>query len=349
MAVAGLVLAAARPAMGQYVTGFEAGEGYAGQAASAGNPPGPTQLVPQNGWANQFGNGFDVHTYAGSQIPWSPQSKGVPEMYNAPVNLTGGRQFVALGNSDGGTGAGGRDWRAMAHEGLMEFSVDYCNGYEREFGNYQGGLVSRGNWSGAGPGNMVGVYSTDASTAVGESGPWAFHVLASDANGVRLTNPVPNDFGPFYRFNGAEGFDNLPRESWWRMGYVIDMDPGSPTYRRVVQLKSQDLSIGGEIWTIDNPQAWQDNPLDPGGFIGVDMYIFGGAAGAEVPDSVGLYNSDAGTLSMYDNLYIGAPYDWRVVPEPATMAVMLMGGFAVLRRRRGKPTTATEYPRSAEA
>ena len=353
--VAGLLFAlSAQPAAGQFATGFEAGEGYLGQAASAGEPAGPTQLVPQNGWADSHGDFFDVHTYAGSQIPWTPASSGSQQLYTAPVNLTGGDQFVALGNSDTGNG-NGRDFHAATYAGLVEVSADFCNGPEHEFPFYQGAITSRGDFSGAPgapAGNYVGLYTCSASTYVEpvqpdppapripRAGNWAFSLYSFDPLGDGLNSGYGAP-GAFWRFDGQEGFDDLLRETWWRIGYVVDLDPASPNYRKIVQLKSQDLREAGPIWIMDNPQGMWDDPDDGTSELApTDMYILGGDPNNPgnpneiFPlDSVGIYNVSKYQVSMYDNVYVGAPYEWQVVPEPATIGMLALSGLAGLRRR----------------
>lgn len=273
---------ASSPALADFVTGFEAGDGYLGTAEAG------SKLVPQQDWQPQFGNSFDVHTYAGSQIPWSPSTGA--ELYVAPLNPMGGEQFVALGTST--TSGAASDVHAATFAGLVEMSADYAPGWEFDngTGNYNGALLAR-----MGTTNVAGMYTCAASNAVGRMGPWAFSVQAYDAAGTKLTN-----WSIGYRFDGVEGFDGLPMEQWHRIGIVFDMDSASPTYRRIMQLKSQDLTLGGQIWIMDEPKG-------PGG---EDLYIEGGENGASVPDLVRLYNVGNGTLSMFDNLYVGAPYDW---------------------------------------
>jgi len=333
-AVAAVLFALARPAAANFATGFESP-----MYSTA------SELVPQDGWATQFGGPWHVEDYATSQIPWVPQSTGVLTYYTAPVNPNGGNQFVGKGTDDQGGSGGGRAWHAATQSGLVEVSVDFCNGPEHDFPNYQGSIVSRGNWSGSGPGNMVGIYTTSASSFVEpeqpnpnpppprnpRAGNWAFNVMAFDAAGNQL-NITNTPYHPFYRFSGVPGFDELPRETWWRMGYVIDTNS-----RRLVQLKSQNL-MTGEMWIMDNPQA--DVGAGP-----VDMYILGGAAGTDPLDAVGIYNVGNGQLSMFDNVYVGDPYDWPTpgapeveIPEPLTLGALGLafaglGGYARRRKR----------------
>ena len=292
-------------ALADFMTGFESDEGYVGAPGSAGTTGGASQLIPQNGWFKQFGNDFDVHTYAGVQIPWTPPSRG-PELYPVapktfPLNPNGGEQFIALGTSDGG--GGGRDQIAVTYSAeLVEVSVDFCNASEHDFPNYQGSILARD----AG-GHMVGIYTSAGSDEPllqpldpPNSGPWAVSVLAYDAVGEELDEDI---LDRFYRFDGVEGFDNLPRESWHRIGFVMDLDPASPSFRQITQLKTQDLTTG-QIWIMDNPRAFAGTPRES------PMHLRGGATGTEVPDLLGLYNVGNGQISMFDNVYVGPPYDW---------------------------------------
>jgi len=329
-----LVFALAPVAQAQvtFATGFE-------------DPPyvaGYDNLVPQDGWATQFGGLWHVQPYVTGSIPWTPQSSGgIPPVsfYTPPVNPTGGEQYVGKGTDLAGGNGGGRAWHAAAQNGLVQVRTDFCNGSEHDYPNYQNSIVSRGNWSGSGPGNMVGIYTSVSSTYVEpppvvqpdpvpdpplppnpRQGNWAFAVMAFDEFG----NQIAGTLGPFYRFDGVAGFDELPRETWWRIGYTFDT-----VTRKVTEFYSEDI-VGGTTWTITNPQAMWDIPGDDPD-VGpqlVDMYLAGGATGTDIPDAVGIYNVGNGQIAMYDNIEVS------IVPEPATMGLLLFGGLGVLARRR---------------
>jgi hypothetical protein len=289
---------AGQPALAAFTTGFEASEGYVGVPGSAGNPPGPSQLVPQNGWVNEFGNYFDVHTYDGAQIPWTQGILG-PILSPAPVHPCGGDQFVALGTSD--SSGGGRDMHTATFTGLVEMSADYAPGSEFDNGgNYNGALLARANGV-----NVFGLYTGKASTAPTGNpspGPWAWVLWAFDAAGTKIVN-----HGLGYRFNGVAGFDDLTMEAWYRMGVVVDM-----TTRRIVQIKSMEL-VTGQTWILN----------DPAGPAGELLYIDGGSTGASIPSHVGIFNVGNGTLSMFDNVYVGVPYTWTCYP-PRSGTVLIV-------------------------
>ena len=270
-----------------FSTGFEAGEGYIGVATA-----GPASLlVAQQDWATQFGDdNFHVYTYDGNQIPWRPLG-GSPAPNIAPVNPRGGSQFVALGN-------GGRDMHAADFTKIVEMSADYIAGpeFDNSGGNYNGALTAR-------PDNVAGFYSARASTATRgvdpSTDPWAPWFRVWDATDTQITT----DELIAYRFDGEEGFDNLSREHWYRIGVVIDTSSGI-----VTQLKSQELIPGGRIWIIDDPE----------GPLGETLYIDGGAANTSPLQRVGIYNVGNGTVSCFDNVYVGPPYEWQPVPARTT-------------------------------
>ena len=258
--------------------------------------------VGQQGWTVQFGGPFYVDDYATAAVPWIPPSLG-PQTYSPPAHpggvFPGGSQFAGKGvNTDpnfGGAQGGGRHMHMAPHEGLVEVSTDILNGPEHDYPLWQGAITSRSS-SGAG-GNHVGIYTTTASTYVNpgaapREGNWAFSVASYDENGL------PNEsgygaVGAFWRFDEVEGFDDLPRETWWRIGYVLDMDT-----RQIVELKSMNLETG-EFWNMENPQAGEQG-----------MYIKAGAAGTDDLDLVGLYNVGNGQIHAFDNVYVGEPLDW---------------------------------------
>ena len=244
--------------------------------------PGGTPLAGQEGWTGEM----LVHSYADSQIPHSPAAGG---QYTAPFNPTGGTQFVAMGTAFTNT------FHAAVYENLVEVSADYAPGFQFDNnGNYNGALLARRDSD-----RLAGFYTGDGSGATAPDpspGPWAPHFFVWDSANTQFITPG----GPLgYRFDGIEGFDDLSMEQWYRIGVVFDM-----TTRRITQIKSQELVIGGNIWIMDDPQG-------PGG---EDLYLGGGAAGTDVLDNVRLYNVGAGTVSMFDNVHVGGPYQWQVVP-----------------------------------
>jgi len=270
-----------------FSTGFEDDEGYTG-AATAGPA---SLLVPQEDWETQFGDdNFHVYTYADNLVPWAPLGAS-PAPHTAPVNPNGGSQFVGLGN-------GGRDMHAADFTGVVEMSVDYFAGpeFDNSGGNYNGALTAR-------PDNVAGFYSARGSTATlgvdPSTDPWAPWFRVWDENDVEI---VTSDLIA-YRFDGEEGFDNLSRDQWYRIGLVIDTSSGI-----VIQLKSQELIPGGEIWTLDDPE----------GPLGETLYIDGGAANTSPLERVGIYNVGNGTVSCFDNVYVGPPYEWQPVSDETT-------------------------------
>jgi hypothetical protein len=178
----------------------------------------------------------------------------------------------------------------------VEVSADYAAGFDGDYAPRQGQLRY-------GPNIGIAAYTADAwdeGLVNGYDGTqWAWNLDAFDAAGVKIINNES-----YYRFNGVAGFDNLTREKWYRMGIVVDLDPASPTYRQIMQLKSQDITAG--VTTIMN------NPVGP---LGELMYMEGGTAGTTLPDDLGFYNVGRGSLSMFDNAYVGAPYDWQVMQD----------------------------------
>jgi hypothetical protein len=57
------------------------------------------------------------------------------------------------------------------------------------------------------------------------------------------------------------------------------------------------------------------------------------------PDSVEVSVADGASLNdftnfLFPNVSVGSPFTLRIVPEPATLALLGIGGIAVLRRRR---------------
>ena len=303
-----------------YQTGFESPEYTGGTAYNSGN-----QLTSQ-GWTNALGSlpNFDVYTYAGAQVPYTPNGAvpvigGIPQLVTPTQNVNGGLQFAANGNQSG-------DKRVFDFSpipsGLVEMSIDYNPGlwFDNNGGNLNGGFTLRSTLA-AGDNNHGGVYSGRATSQpsgdVNGNGKWSpLWMVFNSANVQQTTAGVQTG----YRFGGVTGFDELDKEKWYRLGYVWDRVTG-----RVTQLKTQELSVGAPTYSMDNPQV-----------AGQDLYVRGGATPVEI-GGVRLYNVGNGTLSSYDNLYVGDPYTWApVVPEPSTVGLLLAGlsGLGLVRRRK---------------
>jgi len=314
-----LVLALAAQPAAAYVTGFEPNEvppDYTGSPTGTPTPLDPVQgdaNPGQGGWISQWGNGLNVHKYAGNQVDFVPPWD-VPPDYQVPVNPTGGEQFIA-DDPEGGAS----EVHPVTWGGLQEMSIDYYPGPQYDnSGNYNAAFLARD------PGNNAGFYAGDGTSAPAgdpSPGPWAPHFIIFDAAGTQIKNEALG-----YVFRGQAGFDDLAMEEWRRIGIVIDWNT-----RKILQLKSQKLVVCNDAIVWDNPQAEVDD--GQGGTELVDIFVSQTDPG-EIK-YVRLYDVGNGTLTAYDNVYVGQPYDWpHVVPEPATMSLLALGGLIALKRRR---------------
>ena len=152
------------------------------------------------------------------------------------------------------------------------------------------------------------------------NGPWAPQWAFSNINGSDAYSGTYRGI----RYDGVAGFDNLSKAYWHRIGVVFDAATGKAT-----QFKVQELTPGGNIWTMDNPV----------GALGQDLYLDRDTTSLALFANVGLrlYNVGTGTLSAYDNVYVGDPVTWTaVVPEPSTVGLLLAGlsALGLVRRRK---------------
>jgi hypothetical protein len=68
----------------------------------------------------------------------------------------------------------------------------------------------------------------------------------------------------------------------------------------------------------------------------VTLYLSGGEDSPPLLERVGIYNVGNGTISAYDNIYVGDPYAWQVVvPEPSIAGLLAAAlGLTFVRRRK---------------
>jgi hypothetical protein len=216
--------------------------------------------------------------------------------YSVPQNPFGGDQF--FGGRMEGSAAFARsqhdyNWAA---ETQVRIAYDWC-------AKYTGTLPAVDN---------LGSFSMQPSGSVG--GPqiymqslytWADLTGGTLVNAGYLTNETPA--APPV-FPGA-AWQNLPVNHWFRQTVLVDMSS-----KLIVECTIQDLTASGPV-TVANPSGWH--------FINYNV------VGATLPTAFrcftggGSGTSPAGNFLAWDNLSI---------PEPATLALLLIG-LAALRRR----------------
>ena len=323
--LAGTVLAAAT--LGAHATtilsvGFETSQNYhAGTVLNTGH-----QLIEQTAsphvWTAVFGvPNFDAYTYAGAQVAYTPSLGLTPNpvaLITPPQNPNGGDQFAGSGKQDADMVAGNF---SLIASGSVEFSVDYFPGewFDNSGGNYNGGFHLRHS-AGNNGGFSTGRGSAQLAGDLNGNGPWAPQWAFSNINGSDAFSGTYRGI----RYDGVAGFDNLSKAYWHRIGVVFDAATGKAT-----QFKVQELTPGGNIWTMDNPV----------GALGQDLYLDRDTTSLALYANTGLrlYNVGNGTLSAYDNLYAGDPVTWTaVVPEPSTVGLLLAGlsALGLVRRRK---------------
>ena len=209
------------------------------------------------------------------------------------------------------------------------------------------GQVWGGNFVGvAGAGSTtVGAYGVGGGNAAGgttgagiyisnyldfpdiDSGHWIFQVDVTVGAGqpqYGLQNnsvAYPNgNHNPIFRISG--GSIEVQVESLPGSTYVSTGVAGGGTIRM-----THDIDFGADVMTID----WEEvGGTASGVVVGPTSISTGlsGAPGIYKPDRVAILQNPPGT-SGFDNIRL-----FKVVPEPATVTLLGIGGLALLRRRR---------------
>lgn len=125
---------------------------------------------------------------------------------------------------------------------------------------------------------------------------WNADYVWFDAGGTQLTEQV-ND----------PGFQNLQVNHWYRWSTTFSLDTS-----QITEVALTDLTSNTTV---------THNPLD--------RYLWGGAGGAPTPTGFRLFggsNTVAGNTLAFDNI--------NIVPSPAALALIGLGGLVGMRRRR---------------
>jgi hypothetical protein len=273
-----------------------------------------TLAVGQSATAQYFSD-FESPLYSGSAggtvitgqdgfyIPVPDSQDGLVYLYagNAlglPQNPFGGNQFAGVTGGDTGLpqpfARAQRDMPYGDGTGIWTVSFDIA-------ATYVGDLPSADN---------IGSFSTqvfpDQATFIAlarwsdpnTAANWNADYVWFDAGGTQLIEQVADP-----------GFQNLAIDHWYRWSTTFSLDTSE-----ILQVSITDLTTN---------QTSTNNPLD--------RYLWGGAGGAPTPTGFRLFGGTnvagaAGNTLAFDNI--------NIVPSPATLALLGLGGLAGITRRR---------------
>ncbi len=125
---------------------------------------------------------------------------------------------------------------------------------------------------------------------------WNADYVWFDAAGAQLTEEVDDP-----------GFQNLQSNHWYRWSTTFSLDTS-----QITEVALTDLTTNTTV---------TNNPLE--------RYLFGGAGGAPAPTGFRLFggsNTVEGNTLAFDNI--------NIVPAPAALALIGLGGLAGMKRRR---------------
>ena len=125
---------------------------------------------------------------------------------------------------------------------------------------------------------------------------WNADYVWFDAGGAQLLESVDD-----------RGFQNLTVNHWYRWSTTFSLDTS-----QILEVSITDLT--NNVTSTNNP---------------VDRYLFGGAGGAPTPTGFRLF---AGAIGVEGNTL--AFDNVNIVPSPATLALLGLGGLVGIRRRR---------------
>lgn len=270
-----------------------------------------TLATGQSATAQYFDN-FEAPLYAGSAggtiitgqngyyIPVPDSQHGLVYTYTGnilglPQNPFGGNQFAGVTGTDIQPQPFARAQRDMPYgDGTGIWTVSFDIA-----ATFTGNLPSAQN---------IGSFSTqifpDQATFIAlarwtdpnTAANWNADYVWFDAGGTQLIESVADP-----------GFQNLDTDHWYRWSTTFSLDTSE-----ILEVSITDLTTN--VTSTNNP---------------VDRYLWGGAGGAPTPTGFRLF---AGALNVpgntlgFDNI--------NIVPSPATLALLGLGGLAGVRRRR---------------
>lgn len=218
-------------------------------------------------------------------------------------NPNGGNQFAGASSVNAATPVRMQHSLTLSNTDVWTLSVDF---------NF--------NWSGVGPvANNLGSVSLQPSTTNN-----AFQTLYAFDN---ANLAAPTGYRALFGFAGAAGgpltleanpgdsnWDNLVFNNWYQQ--TVSWDAAT---NQITSTTLRNITAGGPTFTL-NPTTWY--------LTGGANNVLGQALATDVRLFVSGGNANSTNFGGYDNLSI------TPVPEPATMAILGLGGLALLRKRR---------------
>lgn len=205
-------------------------------------------------------------------------------------------------------------------------------------GQAAGGLGLTGNWASNGNGDYNVVAGLEGNNAMqstafaGDTIASASHTVAGWGTGQFWQSFLFSEqsYGGHFYVSGGGGYNGAVGHAWWGGGLLGLHNQANPGFSYTPG--DTHLMVALIDFDANTTTLWVDPTTNP-----VNAATpFDAQLGAQVPGaSQTLWANAYNTVATIDDIRIGTEFSDVVVPEPSSLALLGLGGLAMVRRRRG--------------